>query len=65
VKVPPGSSCGRKLRLKGQGMPDARGNAGDLYANVKIEVPKQLTPEEREAFERLAQVSKFNPRERR
>ena len=65
VKVPPGSSCGRKLRLRGQGMPGSRGDAGDLYANIKIEVPKQLSPEEREAFERLAQVSRFNPRERR
>jgi curved DNA-binding protein len=65
VKVPAGSSCGRKLRLKGQGMPGPRGEQGDLYANVKIEVPKDLTREEREAFERLAQVSNFNPRERR
>ena len=65
VRVPPGSSCGRKLRLRGQGMPGPRGDAGDLYANVKIEVPKQLSPEERAAFERLAEVSMFNPRERR
>jgi curved DNA-binding protein len=65
VKVPPGSSCGRTLRLRGQGMPGPRGEDGDLYANVKVEVPKQLTAEEREAFERLAQASQFNPRERR
>jgi curved DNA-binding protein len=62
VKVPAGSSCGRSLRLRGQGMPGPRGDDGDLYASVKIEVPKNLTPEEREAFERLAQVSQFNPR---
>jgi curved DNA-binding protein len=43
-------------------MPGPRGDDGDLYASVKIEVPKNLTPEEREAFERLAQVSQFNPR---
>jgi curved DNA-binding protein len=65
VKVPAGSSCGRKLRLRGQGMPGPRGDDGDLYASVKIEVPKDLTSEERELFERLAEVSRFNPREGR
>jgi curved DNA-binding protein len=62
VRVPPGSSCGRKLRLRGQGMPGPRGGHGDLYAAVKIEVPKTLTDEEREHFEALASVSPFNPR---
>ncbi|MDX6535310.1 MAG: curved DNA-binding protein [Gaiellales bacterium] len=66
LTVPPGSSCGRKLRLRGQGMPGGRGEkAGDLYAVVKIEVPKKLSDRERELFEQLAQVSKFNPRARR
>jgi curved DNA-binding protein len=63
VKVPAHSSCGRRLRLRGEGMPSgADGNAGDLYAAVKIVVPKRLTREEREAFERLAEVSNFDPR---
>jgi curved DNA-binding protein len=61
VKVPPGSSCGRKLRLRGEGLP-RDGGKGDLFANVSIEVPKRLTAEEREAFERLASVSRFDPR---
>jgi curved DNA-binding protein len=66
LTVPPGSSCGRKLRLRGQGMPGGRGEkAGDLYAVVKIEVPKKLSDRERELFEQLAQVSEFNPRARR
>jgi curved DNA-binding protein len=56
LRVPPGSSSGRKLRLRGEGL------GGDLYAVVKIEVPKKLTPEERELFERLAEVSRFDPR---
>ena len=43
VKVPPGSSTGRKLRLRGQGMPGPRGGHGDLYAVVKVEVPKKPT----------------------
>jgi curved DNA-binding protein len=65
VKVPPGSSTGRKLRLRGQGYPGPRGGKGDLYAAVKVEVPKQPTPEERELFERLAEVSRFDPRKGR
>jgi curved DNA-binding protein len=62
VKVPPGSSSGRKLRLKGQGMPGPKEQPGDLYATVRIEVPKKLTKDERELFERLAELSKFDPR---
>jgi curved DNA-binding protein len=62
LHVPQGSSTGRKLRLKGKGMPGPRGGHGDLYAVVKIEVPKHLKHEERELFERLASVSNFDPR---
>jgi curved DNA-binding protein len=62
VKVPAGSSSGRRLRLRGQGLPGPRGGHGDLYAQIKIVVPKKLSSEERELFERLAEVSKFNPR---
>jgi curved DNA-binding protein len=65
VKVPPGSSSGRRLRLRGQGLGDGRSGAGDLYAIVEIEVPKKLTDEERELFERLASKSKFDPRKDR
>jgi curved DNA-binding protein len=62
TKVPAGSSSGRKLRLRGQGMPGPRGGHGDLYAVVKIEVPKKLSDDERELWEKLAAVSDFNPR---
>jgi curved DNA-binding protein len=57
VTVPPGSSCGRKLRLRGEGLGD-----GDLYATVKIEVPRKLSKKERELYEELAKVSSFDPR---
>ena len=35
---------------------------GDLYASVQIAVPKRLSEEERDLFEKLASVSKFEPR---
>jgi curved DNA-binding protein len=57
VKVPAGSSCGRRLRLRGEGLGD-----GDLYARVRIDVPKKLTKKERELFEQLAETSNFDPR---
>jgi curved DNA-binding protein len=66
VKVPAGSSCGRRLRLRGQGLPgNAQAPPGDLYAVVTIQVPKRLTKRERELFQHLANDSKFNPRKRR
>jgi curved DNA-binding protein len=65
VQVPAGSSCGRRLRLRGEGMPRPRGGRGDLYGEVRIMVPRTLSDAEREAFERLAQVSDYDPRKRR
>jgi curved DNA-binding protein len=65
LKVPGHSSCGRRLRLRGEGLPNADGSRGDLHAVVKIVVPKRLKREERELFERLADVSNFDPRKER
>ena len=62
VKLPAGSSSGRRLRLRGAGMPRPHGEKGDLYAIVKVMVPKKPTAQERELFERLAEVSSFDPR---
>jgi len=63
VRVPAGSSGGRRLRLRGRGLPTAGGERGDLYAAVQIVVPKHLSEEERELFEQLAAASEFDPRE--
>jgi curved DNA-binding protein len=63
VRVPAGSSSGRRLRLRGRGLPAGDDKRGDLYATVEIAVPKELSDEERELFEKLASVSDFNPRE--
>jgi curved DNA-binding protein len=65
VRVPPGSSSGRRLRLRGEGLPRTSGSAGDLHAVVMLRVPKRLEEEERELFEQLAATSKFDPREER
>lgn len=65
VTVPPGSSTGRRLRLRGQGMPNPKGRPGDLYAVISVMVPSRPAPRERELFEELAKVSTFDPRKRR
>jgi curved DNA-binding protein len=62
VHVAPGSSSGRRLRLRGEGLPNRGGKPGDLYAEVKIMVPKKLSRRERELFEKLAAASDFDPR---
>ncbi len=53
VTVPAGTQSGRKLKLKGKGMPDGRGGYGDLYAHVLIGVPERLTDEQRRLAEAL------------
>ena len=62
VRVPPGTSSGRRLRLRGRGMPNAKGAPGDLYAQVKIRVPETLDDAERRLFSELASASGFDPR---
>ena len=65
VRVPAGSSTGRRLRLRGQGMPGPRGGHGDLYAHVQIHLPRHLSDRERALFEQLAAASRFDPRQER
>nr|WP_238589793.1 DnaJ C-terminal domain-containing protein [Pseudonocardia sp. AL041005-10] len=62
MTVPPGSSTGRTLRLRGEGMPGRRGARGDLVAELAVHVPARPTARERELFSELAQVSTFDPR---
>lgn len=55
LKVPPASSSGRRLRLRGQGLPDGKGGRGDLYATLQIRVP-QVGPEAEEAARAAAET---------
>jgi curved DNA-binding protein len=64
MKVPPGSKAGQKLRLAGKGLPRPGGGAGDLYAMLSIAVPGTLTEQEKELYEELRKLSRFDPRGR-
>ncbi len=63
LNIPAGSQSGQQLRLKGKGLPGPAGVAGDMLVELKISVPKELNPEEKELMEKLAAASTFNPRE--
>jgi curved DNA-binding protein len=61
LTVPKGSAAGRKLRLKGRGLPGK--NPGDLYAVLAIVMPKAETDAARAAYENLARTfPNFQPR---
>ncbi len=62
VKVPAGSSSGRRLRLRGRGLPNPGGAAGDLYATVAIVVPTKLSERETELYTALAEATELDPR---
>lgn len=62
MTIPPGTSSGRKLRLGGRGMPASDKTQGDLYAVVRIDIPKKLSTKEQDLFAQLEASSSFKPR---
>ncbi len=65
VTIPAGSVAGRRLRLKGKGIPGGRGGAvaGDLYLEIRIAVPSAVTDEQKKAWQDLADsYPGFDPR---
>jgi curved DNA-binding protein len=66
VTIPPGSQSGRKLRLKGRGIPASHANAqpGDLYLILDVVLPPATSDRARELYEQMARELAFNPRER-
>jgi curved DNA-binding protein len=57
LKIPPHSQPGKKLRLKGRGLPTGKEGRGDFYVQLAVTLPHTLTPEQRAAWERVAEVS--------
>jgi curved DNA-binding protein len=56
LSIPPGTSSHKRIRLKGEGFPGPGGGApSDLYLRVVIEVPAELSAEQRQYFEALRQ----------
>jgi molecular chaperone DnaJ len=58
VKVPEGTQAGKQFRLKGKGMPVMRqAQMGDLYIQVEVETPQNLSRRQRELLEEFEQLS--------
>jgi curved DNA-binding protein len=58
LKIPPATQNGQRFRLRGHGMPVAGkpDETGDLYATIDVQLPRELTPEQREHFEALRRL---------
>lgn len=56
LKIPAGTQPGQTFRISGRGMPQLRNPSarGDLYARIKVQIPRNLTQEQRKLFEQLA-----------
>ena len=62
VKIPAGSQSGRKLRLKGRGIPGDP--AGDLYLVLEVVLPPAENDKARKVYETMARELAFNPRQK-
>ena len=62
VYIPKGMQSGETIKIQGKGYKDGKGGRGDLVAEIKVMVPKELSQEEEKIYEKLKNISKFNPR---
>ena len=62
IFIPEGTQTGENIKIQNKGYKKGQGERGDLYATVKVMTPKELSPEEKKAYEKLKNISKFNPR---
>ena len=56
IKIPPRTSSGQSLRLKGLGLPQKGGGFGNLNAKIKIVIPKNLSDKEIELYKKIAEL---------
>jgi molecular chaperone DnaJ len=57
IKVPPGTQSGKVIRLRGKGVPKLRRNGrGDQIVIVSVDIPRALSSEQRQLFEKLAET---------
>ncbi|WP_420372408.1 DnaJ C-terminal domain-containing protein [Microcystis aeruginosa] len=62
MTIPPGVRTGQRLRLANKGYPGENGKRGDQLVEIQIVMPKNITPEERELYEKLREIETFKPR---
>lgn len=62
LTIPANSQSGQRLRVKGRGLGTKAGERGDLYAQLKVVMPKATSDEARKLWEKLAHKVDFDPR---
>ena len=61
VKIPAGSQSGKQMRLRGKGMPALRGGGiGDMYIELAVETPVNLTSKQKELLREFERLSEDN-----
>ncbi len=63
MKLPPGVTSGKRLRLANKGYPTGNGDRGDQLVEIQVLIPKEISEEERELYEKLRQIETFKPRQ--
>ncbi|MFV0381378.1 MAG: molecular chaperone DnaJ [Breznakia sp.] len=59
LKIPEGTQTATKFRLKGKGVKSPRGIEGDQYVEMHIEIPKKVSKQEKELYEKLRKTDKY------
>ena len=62
LTLPPGTSSGRRLRVKGHGVPRSGGTSGDLYVEIQIALPSKIDDETAELIRTIDRHNPMNPR---
>lgn len=62
MNLPAKVQSGQRLRLANKGYIDDQGKRGDQLVEIQIVVPKNISPQEKELYEKLRQIETFNPR---
>jgi curved DNA-binding protein len=62
MTIPPGVRSGQRFRLANKGYPSENGKRGDQLVEIQIVTPKNISPQERELYEKIREVETFKPR---
>ncbi len=63
VRVPAGANTGQQLRVRGKGLPNGASSRGDIYALITVQMPPEVSVEERQLWQQLADKATFKPRQ--
>lgn len=62
MTIPPGVRTGQRFRLANKGYPNESGKRGDQLVEIQVVMPKTISNQERELYEKLRQIETFKPR---